>query len=111
LCTSIDFDLQLGSVVWVDSIPPEAPSEIWSVTTAFYDFQIEVQPDTKYIPVPGAKMEITVRNAGTDSAPEWKLRRVRDIGSGSFASPLAAVASTEESTWGSVKWIFRGPPE
>jgi hypothetical protein len=47
----------------------------------FYDFSIEVEPDTKYIPFAGAKAQFTVRNAGTEANKNFKLVEFRDLGS------------------------------
>ncbi|MDH4038545.1 MAG: hypothetical protein OEX18_13785 [Candidatus Krumholzibacteria bacterium] len=81
LCTSIQMDVQFeAGLQWVEVIPDAAPDETWYTTTCFYDFQIEVEPDTKYIPYPGAKAQFTVRNAGTDSNPRWQLVEWRDLG-------------------------------
>jgi hypothetical protein len=83
LCTSIDMNLQIpDDPQWLEIIPSAAPDEVWQTTTLFYDFQIEVAPDTKYIPVPGAKAQFTVRNAGTDAKPHWQLIEWRDLGGG-----------------------------
>ena len=46
----------------------------------FYDFQIDVEPDMTYINNPGAKAQFTIRNAGTEEAPLWKLVEFRDLG-------------------------------
>jgi hypothetical protein len=67
-------------VEWVEVIPESAPDETWYTTTVFYDFTIEVAPDTKYIPYAGAKGQFTVRNAGTDESPNYKLVEFRDLG-------------------------------
>ena len=83
LCTSIQMDVQFeGNLQWLEVIPDAAPNETWSTATLFYDFQIEVLPDTKFIPVPGAKAQFTVRNAGTDTDPKWQLVEWRDLGAG-----------------------------
>ena len=83
LCTSVQMDVLFeNGVQWLDVVPPSAPSETWSTTTVFYDFQIEVKPDTKFIPVPGAKAQFFVRNAGTDTNPKWQLVEWRDLGAG-----------------------------
>ena len=81
LCLSIQMDVQFEQgVTWVEVIPDAAPNELWYTTTCFYDFQIEVKPDTKFIPYPGAKAQFTVRNAGTDASPKWQLVEWRDLG-------------------------------
>ncbi|MDH4038544.1 MAG: hypothetical protein OEX18_13790 [Candidatus Krumholzibacteria bacterium] len=107
LCTSIDFDLDLSNPDWVDIVPPPVADEHWSMVTVFYDFQIAVNPDTKFYPYPGAKVRFTVRNNGTDENPHWQLVEAEDLGGGSALVGTHATA-TEESTWGKVKSLFRG---
>lgn len=71
LCTSINMDVQFEDGLQWDVVP--ATGETWYTTTVSYNFQIEVQPDTRFIAYSGAKAQFTVRNAGTGNAPEWQL--------------------------------------
>ena len=104
LCTSIQMDVKFDDpLIWTE-IP--GPGETWYTTTVFYEFQIEVEPDTNFLPVPGAKAQFIVRNAGTDDAPQWQLLEWRDLGAGNLLALRAT--STEESTWGKVKSLYRG---
>jgi hypothetical protein len=84
LCTSIQMNVIFdpASIQWVEVIPDAAPDETWYTTTLFYEFQIDVKPDTQFIPIPGAKAQFTVRNAGTESNPKWQLIEWRDLGAG-----------------------------
>lgn len=103
LCTNIQLDLLIeASLQWVE-LP--VTGETWYTTTTFYDFQIEVEPDTRFMPVSGAKSQFTVRNAGTDDAPQWRLVEWHDLGSGNLAAARAS-AGTEETTWGKVKSLY-----
>jgi hypothetical protein len=115
LVKSIEMDVQYeNGVQWVEvPNPPAAPAETWYTTTAFYYFQIKVeQPgggeNITYLPDPNAKAQFTVRNAGTDESPKWQLVEMRDLGAVTFAARRMA-ADTEQSTWGSVKALYRGP--
>jgi len=88
LVKSIDMDVQYESgVSWVEVIPSSAPTEKWYTATAFYFFQITVQPegateDLTYYPDLNSKAQFTVRNTGTDAEPVWKLVEFRDLGAG-----------------------------
>ena len=105
-CRSIRMNLEFESgVVWVDTIPAAFPAETWYTTTAYYDFTVEMDPDITYIAVPGSQAQLTVRNAGTDDAPQWRLVKWRDLASNSVASQRSA--STETLTWGAVKALYR----
>lgn len=103
LCTSIQMDVKFDdTLAWIE-IP--GPGETWYTTTVFYEFLIEVEPDTNFLPIPGAKSQFTVRNAGTDDAPRWQLLEWHDLGAGTlFAS---RVMGTEETTWGGIKALYR----
>jgi hypothetical protein len=77
-CKTITMDLQFESgVQWIEIDAPN--DETWYTTTVFYDFEFDVEPDTQYINNPGAKGQFTVRNAGTDSAPKWRLVEFREL--------------------------------
>lgn len=106
-CKRIQIDIQWeGGVVWTEVIPESAPDETWYTTILDYDFKIDVEPDMTYINDPGAKAQFTVRNAGTEDAPQWRLVEMRDLGDDSSVVQ-GGVASTVSTTWGSVKAIYR----
>jgi hypothetical protein len=79
-------------------------SETWYDTTVFYHFIIRIG-DTTYIPNAGAKAQFTVRNAGTDEKPVWKLVEFRDLGGPSLLK--ATAAAVEPTLWGKVKSLYR----
>jgi hypothetical protein len=87
----------------------DAPkNETWYSTTIFYDFEIDVDPDTQYQPGAGSKAELVVRNVGTDTAPRWRLVELHDQGEGCVAVLLANGASAcESATLGAVKALYR----
>ena len=68
------------NITWIEFTPPNS-SETWCKTTVIYDFKIDVEGDLTYINNPGAQAQFTVRNAGTEEAPVWKLVEFRDLGS------------------------------
>lgn len=82
-CRSIQMDIQMpedkSRISWVEIEP--TPGEKRYVTTAFYTFRFDVAPDTQYESVPGAKAQFTVRNVGTEDAPQWRLIEFRDLAS------------------------------
>jgi hypothetical protein len=105
VCRSIRVDLKFeGGVAWDDTVPPAFPSETWYTTTVYYEFTFEMLPDMTYIATPGSQAQFTVRNVGTDEAPQWRLVEWRDLGYGS-AAVLSAV-STESTTWGRIKVLY-----
>jgi hypothetical protein len=97
-------DLTLYFHNGVNWFAENAGSETWYFTTVFYNFAIKIG-DTTYIPSAGAKAQFTVRNDGTEEKPKWKLVEFRDLGGPSLA--LAIAASTEPTTWGQVKALYR----
>ncbi len=104
---SIRMDLKFESgVSWTDTIPPAYPTETWHTTTVYYEFTMEIAPDGTYIAVPGTRAQITVRNVGTDDAPQWRLVAWRDLSGGSAA--LQSPASTESASWGQIKAMYVG---
>jgi hypothetical protein len=108
-CETIDLDIRWedsegsSSVTWEEIPGPGV--EKWYTTTVFYDFQFRVEPDTYYISNPGAKAQFTIRNAGTDEVPNWKLVEMRDLGALELVAPSSG--GTEQSTWGEVKALYR----
>jgi hypothetical protein len=82
VCRSIRMALQFDkdTMQWVEVAPEDYPTEMWYMTTVFYTFTFEMEPDNTYIAHPGAKAEFTVRNTGTDQDPHWELVGFRDLG-------------------------------
>jgi hypothetical protein len=111
LVKRVDMDVQYeNGVQWVEvPNPPSAPAETWYRTTAFYNFQITVEPpdspEVSYLPYPNAKAQFTVRNAGTDQSPLWQLVEWRDLGDDPPPAGPRAM-STEPTTWGRLKWLY-----
>jgi hypothetical protein len=106
LCRSIRMDVKFeDGVTWDAVVPLSTPTETWYTTTVFYEFTVEIEPDVTYIAVPGARAQFTVRNAGTDESPQWRLVEWRDLGDGAIV--VQGPASTEASTWGSIKALYR----
>ena len=84
-CQSITMDIRLeDGVIWTEIIPESAPTEKWYKATLYYDFKIDIAPNT-YIPLPGAQAEFTVRDAGAYGkyAHHWQLVQFRDLGGAS----------------------------
>ncbi len=107
LCTAIQMDVVFeNGVTWTPvPNPAAAPDETWYTTTCFYDFQIAIAPDIRFIPTPGSQAQFTVRNAGTETKPSWRLVDMRDLGGAVLAGKHAF--ASESATWGSVKALFR----
>jgi hypothetical protein len=105
-CRSIRVDLKLEEGVdWVEVIPEGFPGEKWYTTRVEYDFKFEMEPDITYIAVPDAQAQFTVRNDGTDDAPEWRLVEWRDLIPGTLAMRSPGVG--EGATWGGIKALYR----
>jgi len=104
---SIDMHLSMpvdkSDIVWVETAPLSASNETWYTTTIFYKFVIWTEPDTPYESVPGGKVQLTVRNSGTNAEPTWKLVELRDLAERRVAYQTAA---PEFSTWGQVKALY-----
>ena len=92
------------NVAWIELTPPNS-SETWYTTTVFFNFQVDVEGDLTYISNPGTQAQFTVRNAGTEEGPVWKLVEMRDLGSSS--GPATTSRSTEPATWGGIKAGYR----
>jgi len=82
-CKTIEMDLTIPddktTISWVKITPASAPDETWYMTTVFYRFRFDTEPDTQYESVAGAKGEFTVRDAGTAEKPQWRLVEFRDL--------------------------------
>jgi hypothetical protein len=114
-CRSIRMDLKFeNGVQWVEVKPDDFPDETWYTTTVYYEFTFEMLPDMTFIAVPGSQAQFTVRNAGTEDAPQWRLVEWRDVGPNS-AAPQSSVGISDRSnptgespTWGRVKALYIG---
>ena len=107
-CKSVQVDIQWeDNLQWVEIPSPGPPIEKWYMTTVFYDFKFEMEPDNTYLNSPGSKAQFTVRNAApTDSPQHWQLVEMRDLGASSVQA-LRAIAGTQRTTWGRVKALYR----
>ena len=102
--TGILMDLRWEeSLAWFEMVTPS--DEKWYRATVVYAFQFEVEPDVAYINGLGSRAMFTVRNAGTDEAPQWRLVEMRDLGSPSSAR-ATSVASAEQATIGKIKVMY-----
>ena len=97
---------QPKNLVWTE-LPGSGPGadETWYATTVYYNFQVEVEPDLTYYNPPGATVRFTVRNSGSTDAPKWTLVEMSDLGAQRVRS--SASSATKQSTWGSVKALYR----
>lgn len=104
----LSLDLLTGDkVTWVAITPASAPEETWYQTTLYYDFSINIAPNTHYFPISGSRAVFTVRDAGPDGEypRRWQLVEIRDLGPPSL-NALAA-AAVESITWGHLKALYR----
>ena len=112
LVQMIEMDVQYeAGVTWVPVTPMSAPTETWYTTTAYYFFQITVLPEgatenLTFYPDLNSKVQVTVRNNGTDSKPVWKIVEFRDLGAGGSLAQLHT-KSPQQVTWGGVKALYR----
>ena len=111
-CKSISMDLQFdpNNISWVDLVPDQSkyPGETWKTAVIYYAFRFDVLPDTQYESAAGARAQFTVRNVGTDQAPQWRLVEMDDLSNGSLLNYAGAMrTTTQASTWGQVKALYR----
>jgi hypothetical protein len=99
--TALDLKWEEG-VQWQEI--PQLNGEDWYATTVFYNFQFDIGEYDHLVNNPGSKAQFTVRNAGTEEDPRWQLVEMHDLDQ-DLRSRTAA--GTEQSTWGSVKAIYR----
>jgi hypothetical protein len=90
------------AVQWTEQV---SGNEMWYTTTTLYHFTIKIG-DTTYIPNAGSKITFTVRNAGTNEAPKWRLVELHDLGGPSTLRATRA-AAVEPTTYGKVKSLYR----
>ena len=105
---SIDMDIQFeNGVTWNVVDPPPVPSETWYAATAYYHFQMTVAHPTEditYLSDVNVQAEFTVRDDGTEEAPNWRLVAMRDLGSGIRGARIAR--STNPITWGGMMGMY-----
>jgi hypothetical protein len=77
-CKKITMDVK-----WEDGVQwqkvTQGSGEDWFTATLFYNFQFDVGENDHFINNPGSKAQFTVRNNGTEEAPDWKLVEFRDL--------------------------------
>lgn len=101
----VNMDFEDG-VDWIDVLPAAFPTETWYAATVSYDFTIEMKPDNTYISAAGSSARLTVRNAGTEDAPHWRLVEWWDLDAGSVLSRTTS-RSSPQSSWGNIKALYR----
>ena len=106
VCISVQVDIQSTNPQWIAVVPEVAPEETWYTTTLVYSFTFEMDPGQTYSSAQGAKAQFTVRNAGTDGAPDWRLVEWRDLG-GLATFRIHQTASSRTATWGAIKALYR----
>lgn len=79
VCKSTSMDLNLENITWLEIIPEDYPTEVWSQATINYEFLFKMEGDLDYQSSIGAKAQFTVRNVGTDAAPHWQLVEFREL--------------------------------
>ncbi|HET6348641.1 MAG TPA: hypothetical protein VFH88_06110 [Candidatus Krumholzibacteria bacterium] len=106
LVKNISMDLTIDHVTWVDVQPDQNqyPGETWLSTVVYYAFRAEALPDDTYETSAGTRAQFTVRNAGTNDTPAWRLVELKDLGTGSTPSLSASISSPDEFTLGRIKW-------
>lgn len=106
-CLNIRMHVEFeNGVDWNELTPLSDPTETWYATTVFYDFMFYLKPDNTYIAAPGSTVQLTVRNAGTEDAPRWRLVEWRDLGGSSLVESSSRSAGGTKS-WGVIKAIYR----
>ena len=104
-CSHVEVDLLLNNgVQWVEIIPATA-DETWYQTTVFDEYLFNIGPD-QLISKNGAKVQLTVRNAGTEEEPAWKLVEWRELESDDNLVASTSMA-TDTRTWGEIKSLYR----
>jgi hypothetical protein len=101
-------DVRTDGVQWVEIQPESAPTEKWYMTTVFNEYVFKVGDD-EIVSENGAKMQLTVRNAGTAQRPSWKLVEWRDMDSSNGLSAQSA-AAVEPRSWGEIKSMYKPDP-
>lgn len=106
-CQSVRIDLSLDEVTW-DPIaaPANALGETWYTAAVYYNFTFKMAPDDTYSSEPGAQAQLTVREVAVGNGTEWRLVEWRDLGN-SLVVGARQNSSTNESTWGGIKALYR----
>jgi hypothetical protein len=78
---AIDLDVAMTNLIWVPVAADTPLAETWQTTTTNYSFTFKTASDISYITSGSPRTQFTVRNIGTDTAPQWRLVRWRDLGS------------------------------
>lgn len=99
----LDLPFDKSTLTWVEIQPSAYPAEKWYSTTVFYTFTFEIEPNTTYIAVNGARAEFVVRNNPQGDKARWELVEFRDLGDD---KPPVSVQSTQEATWGAIKSLY-----
>lgn len=79
---SIDLEVNRTNLVWIEvDADPSLPNETWWQVNTTYTFTFRTANDISYITQGIPQVQFVVRNVGTDTEPQWRLVRWRDIGS------------------------------
>lgn len=77
---SITLDVAQKNLVWIETAADPPLNETWWSVTTTYSFQIRTANDFTYLTNGSPQAQFIVRNVGTDTDPQWRLVRWRDIG-------------------------------
>jgi len=97
----VNIEFEAG-VQWVDVIPSAFPDEVWYTATAPYEFSAQFESQEVWVTTSGAQAQFTVRNAGTATAPVWRLVEWRDLDVKDEQPPAFQI----RKTWGGFKASF-----
>jgi hypothetical protein len=76
---AIDLHIEQENLVWVDVAADPPLTETWSTVTTNYSFTFKTANDISYFTSGSPRAQFTVRNIGTDVAPQWRLVRWQDL--------------------------------
>jgi hypothetical protein len=100
--TKIQVDLKWeGGVQWQAVAEGD---ETWYMATIFNEYRFEVGPDI-FLSKNGAQVQLTVRNAGTEAEPAWRLVEWRELDTDESAIGASLVA-TDQRSWGEIKAMY-----
>jgi len=91
---AIDLAVAQENLIWVDIEADPPLAETWWMVTTNYSFTFKTASDISYITSGSPRAQFTVRNIGTDAAPQWRLVRWRDLGDGSMLRVVTADSET-----------------
>lgn len=113
-CDSVYFAFQFPdphTIALYTFHPASAPSETWYSTVLGYTYYFRFGPQLAIASGTGDKIKLTIRNAGTEDRPYWKIVQIDDYGPYGIPKQTSMKSETLQWSFGAAKSVYAPAPQ